>query len=281
MLDKSLLQPILDELPAVSSKEAYEASWRRWQAAGGPVRRKAMVHLTGDQLREVRTKLAAQYAPATVKRCFIVAARVWASLEETEEKPTPFKRVRVVVGDNTPQWNVLHEGELKKVADALQLKRKLLERAVILTLGLQGWRRHVVCDLKWCDVRQTEDGFVAEVKSKRGRVLLQHVHHEVMAAVRVLTSTRPPGPEEPFISGPDGGHLTPIQVYRMVVHSVQLVLGRKVTPHGLRATFISTVVRQKGDVMLASRLAGHRQLATTERYLRWQMTGTKRDEVKL
>lgn len=278
----TLLDPILSELKALSSREAYKASWLRWQAAGGPVERKALVRAKGEQLRAVRDNLQAQqYAPATIKRCFIVAQRVWNSLEETEGLLSPFKRVRVTVGDNQPHWNVLEPGELKKLSEALNhgKHKDPLARAVVLTLGLQGWRSHVLCELTWASVKQTETGFYAEFKSKRGGIRRHRIHKEVMGAVEQLGT--PVSPNEPLISRNDRKNLTHNDVYRIVVGSVKRVLNKKVTPHGLRATFISTVIAQKGDIALASQLAGHSSVKMTERYMRWQLTGTQDDEVTL
>ncbi|TAL42468.1 MAG: site-specific integrase [Salinibacterium sp.] len=273
-----LLDPVLSELKATSSCEAYVASWERWYRAGGPVTVRGLTALDVAKLRSVRdTLLRSEYAPATVKRCFIVAHRVWMSLTETENKADPFTRVKVVVGDNTPHWNVLQPGELKVLADGL--KKEPLARAVVLALGLQGWRQHVLRGLRWSNVREDGDGYVVEYVTKRGKRAVKRLHPEVMKAVEQLGG--PVSPNEPFIAGNKRKPLTSNDVYRLVTRACKNVLGRHITPHGLRATFITTYISQKKNIAMAAQLADQSSTKTTERYLRWTLTGTKDDEVSL
>ncbi len=273
-----LLDPVLSELKAESSRVAYATSWERWVQAGGPRTVRGLVALDVAKLRSVRDALLkAEYKPATVKRCFIVAHRVWASLTETENRADPFTRVKVVVGDNTPHWNVLQPGELRKLADGL--RKEPLARAVVLALGLQGWRQHVLRELHWSNVKEVDDGWTAEYITKRGKRAVKRLHPEVMKAVEQLGD--PVSPNEPFICGGARKALTSNDVYRLVTKACARVLGRHVTPHGLRATFITTYIAQKKNIAMAAQLADQSSTKTTERYLRWTLTGTKDDEVTL
>lgn len=265
-----LLSSILSELPAASSRNAYAESWRRWRnPGGGPHELVNFVRLEVSQLKAVKERLMSKFAPSTVKRCFIVAHRVWKSLSETEKLADPFQRVKVAVPDNVPDWNVLQAGELRLLADKLDDGTSRLERAVVIALGKQGWREHVLCDLKWSDVHQDEKGWYAQFKTKRKKLRRQRIHSEVMAAVKTwCEGGGKRTPERPFIPWHDNSPLTRMRIYRIVTRACKKFLGRHVTPHGLRATFISDAIQRKG-IEFARQQAGQEDIKTTQRYSRW------------
>lgn len=69
----------------------------------------------------------------------------------------------------------------------------------------------------------------------------------------------------PMFVGPRGARLTPRSVDR-VVRSVGGRAGLELSPHVLRHTCVTNLVRGGNDLVLVAELAGHRRLETTRRY---------------
>lgn len=262
-----VLAPVLVDLGSDASRDAYRVSWQRWVKHGGPGDEHGLVTLNVDGLKAIKAALSALYKPATVKRSFIVAHLVWRSLQATESVADPFTRVKVPVGDNVPEWNVLQKGELRTLADKLD-GLPSLERAVVLALGLQGWRKHVLCELKWSAVHRDQQGHYAEFKSKRGALRRQRIHSEVMAAVKALKQST--APDMPFLAWKNGEPLTGMRIYRIITRACAKFLSKHITPHGLRATFISDAIQRKG-LEFARQQAGQKDIKTTQRYSRWTL----------
>jgi integrase/recombinase XerC len=73
------------------------------------------------------------------------------------------------------------------------------------------------------------------------------------------------GRERALFVGPRGGRLTPRSIDR-VVRSVAGRAGLELSPHVLRHTCVTNLVRAGNDLVLVAELAGHRRLETTRRY---------------
>jgi len=249
-----------------ATKDAYRQALARFFAAGGLV--------TVDQVKVVapedlpRLLRALGGSPATVKHTVSVARSFYAHLraEDTSvvDPTTGFKTPPI--GDNVPSWNVLHPGD---PAEVLALIEDPHDRAVFLALLLQGWRCSELCALTWGQVRKEQDNrWVVEWRGKRGKQRVQGLQPMVLEAVRALGGTVKPN--APLLITRSGKPWTRNTVYAVITRYAKLA-GKHLSPHGLRATYISSVISRKG-IEAARQLAGHSSLATTQRYSRWQIT---------
>ncbi len=206
--------------------------------------------------------LEKKYKPATVAQT-VIALRQFLKFIGAADLTVGFKSKPY---DNVPDQNVLHEGDPALLLATVTDPR---DRAVLTALMLQGWRVSDLCNLKWGNVRpgKISGSWIVEFKTKRGKLRtqgLQAVVYEL--AVSLVDKTTP---STPFIASASGAAFTRHEVYGLVTRYSTL-FGRRVTPHGLRATYISSVISRKG-IEAARQLAGHKSLTTTQRYSRWQI----------
>ena len=257
------LEKVLARLDSPRSKEAYQQSWARWcSVQSGPP-----ASWTRESITLAVAALAKKYKAASTRHTFDVAHHVWAA-ELGTKKGSPFEDVEVPsTRGNVPEWNVLHPGELKKLEKTVRFP---LDRLVILALALQGWRVSELCSLKWSDLTVDKDGdTIASFIGKGGKHARQMVQPEVLKAAKAWAG----GDESSLVLG---GY-SRFDVHYIVTKWTKKLLGRRVTPHGLRATYISDVIARKG-IEAARQLARHADIKTTQRYSRWVVV--KDDVVK-
>lgn len=220
------------------------------------------------QLKEcakVLRTLERRYAPATVAQAMSAARQFykWLSIDDPAIAD-PTKGLNVRVPDNTPDWNVLHPGAPAKMLAEIEEPHA---RAVFTALVLQGWRVSELCGMTWKQVRREGEHWVVAWRAKRNKQRTQRLQPTVLAAIEALQGKR--SADAPVIPQPDGRPYTRGQIYQLVRrHSAKV--GTPVTPHGLRATYISSVIRRKG-IETARQLAGHKSISTTQRYSRWDV----------
>jgi integrase/recombinase XerD len=61
--------------------------------------------------------------------------------------------------------------------------------------------------------------------------------------------------------------ITPLAVSNIVAKYAKEAIGREVTPHRIRAAYITMIYKETGDIELASKAAKHRQISTTRIYI--------------
>ncbi len=214
------------------------------------------------ELPAVVQVLEKKYKPATVAQT-VIAVRQFCKFLRFEDITVGFKTKAF---DNVPEQNVLHEGDPALLLATIKDPR---DHAVLTAMLLQGWRVSDLCNLKWGNLRagKAPGSWIVEFKTKRGKLRTQGLQKTVLTAVKALGDKQ--GPSSPFIAAPGGGPFNRQQIYKLVTRYSKL-FGRRVTPHGLRATYISSVISRKG-IEAARQLAGHRNITTTQRYSRWQI----------
>lgn len=195
-------------------------------------------------------------------------------------KENPFDAVQVRVGNNVPEHNVLQPGEVEKVLQflipgQLQLRYILLWRAVFLMLVRHGLRVSELTKLRLSDVSTTADGTrVMTWRGKGAKLARMAVQPDAWDAVekwrRFLERKGHADSTAVVPSGPWGSPLSRGTVAHHIGWISEQALGHRVTPHGLRATFISTIISKKG-IEHARKLARHSSLTTTQRYSRWEV----------
>lgn len=281
----------LEDVPALLSKELQHLSpnaqknlksgWLKLvQALAAANTIKGLESVTFEDIEKRRAQLCTEYKVNTVRLAMTVAKQVWVELlrkkvlvNDPWKSVSRFRSARHTDDSTVPMWNVLKPGELEKLGKVLQ--RGSLERALVLTLTLQGWRRHVVCALKTSQLTTVNGKTYVDYVSKgnkQRRKFMQPAALEAAAAWRKQLGVR----SEYFIPNERGGKLNPDYVTQLVVKLCEKHLGHRVTPHGLRATAISEMISRK-DIEHARQLADHERIETTRRYSRWALTD---DEVR-
>jgi site-specific recombinase XerD len=171
---------------------------------------------------------------------------------------------------------------LPKVAQSLpdylteEQARRLLEaahtpwhRAVVTLLLFAGLRRSEVAAINLGDLDLDEAQLVVRGKGAKQRTVA--LAPPVVQAVRDYLGRRPATDSDHlFVSRVGGQPIAGRAVNRMLARVLQEARldDEAVTPHTLRRTFATHLIRQGVDVRTIQELLGHADLGTTARYLR-------------
>lgn len=275
---KTLEQAIetwLSTYPNASTKTAYSHALARFLKVAKLDTLVKVRDFRPKDMPAVGRELGAQFKPASVAQAVIAVRSFYKFLaaenDEFKDPTTEFKAP--AIGDNVPEWNVLHQGDPAKLAAAIKDPR---DRAVVLALLLQGWRVSAFCNLTWKQIRKEAGRTIVEYRGKRNKLRTQTIQQPVLDAALAWAGKRT-NPKDPFVcregetfSAKFGARpLDRFLVYR-IVRKYAAELGFRVTPHGLRATYISSAIDRKG-IEAARQLAGQENLSTTQRYSRWKI----------
>lgn len=235
---------------------------------------KQLLALKPMQAERLQLKMTREdgYAVASVKAAFSAARSFYRELLLEELLAVnPLREVKVVGGRNIPSWNVLpQDGGAERLLQTIHGTFAARDRAVIAALLDHGFRAATLCSMSWGKVSERPDGTaVISFATKRGKQLTMKLKPRTVALLKAWAGPKRMETSHPLICRKAKGvdPLTRFVVYR-IVKRWTAKLGLQVTPHGLRATFISDVIRRKG-IEAARQLAGHSNIETTVGYSRW------------
>ncbi len=235
--------------------------------------------LDRDNLVAYRMHLAETYAQSTAARMWAVARRL---LDEAVQRglllTNPAEGIRgFKAGEDESPHRALKREEAKALLDAIDRSTAIGKRdyALLMFLLRTGIRRAEVVALTIGDLMMEQGYHIAIIRygkgSKRGLVKLpvevqQAIDDYLEAAGRACAA-----PEAPlFVSFRKGDHpqerpLHSNQVERIVKQRAQAV-GIVMSPHGMRASFITLAFEGGADLALVQDGARHKDPRTTRRY---------------
>lgn len=273
-----VLEEVLEGREELSerTRRAYRFAITRFEALTGIGSVQQLAKATPRSLQAAldRARRDAKYKPASVRLSFMVARKVARYLVREERlDESPFRDLEPVrVGNNVPEWNVLSPEELDKVLG--NLPKRSLQRVVFTWLGGLGLRVNELLSLRYGDLKQEKQRWVIRFVGKGGRTFSMAVPAEARAAleawwseVRTLKGLVPTLAEHALLGDLDGEPLSYRWTYDMVRGVTEAAVGHAVTPHGLRASYITRVAREKG-LAAAQKMARHRSPQMTQRYIR-------------
>ena len=208
-----------------------------------------------------------QFKPATVNRRLATLSRYcrWA------------REGGLLAGD--PTEGVKGVSQVKaapKALDRLELRRLLREAhkggkardiAIIEVLVNTGLRAGELAQLTLGDLELSERKGKLVVRSGKGAKYRQvPLNADARRALRDHLGFWPEGGDRPLFMGQRGNGLTPSALWR-VVKQYGLRAGLEISPHTLRHTFGTRLVRRKGiDLVTVAAMMGHESLDTTAIY---------------
>jgi integrase len=239
----------------------------------------SLFSLGRDELITYRLYLAEQYAKTTASRMWVVARRL---LDEAVQRGLlthhPAEGIRgFKTGDDESPHRALKREEAKVLLDAIDRRTTLGKRdyALIMLLIRTGIRRAEAVELTVGDLVMEQGYHVAIIRHGKGNTLgltkLPVEVHQVIDDYLVAAGHEHAVPEAPlFVSFRKGDHpqerpLHPNQVERIVKRHAQAV-GIAMSPHGMRASFITLAFEGGADLALVQDAAGHKDPRTTRRY---------------
>ncbi len=227
-------------------------------------------------LREWRGKDGKPYSWRTVMGKVQAVRRLFEWLEEAGKiLVNPAEgMVAGKVGDRLPR-NVLNEVQMERMLEAVDLSREegLRDRAILEVFYSTGLRLSEMKGLTLNDVDIS--GGVVRVNAGKGekdRVVpmgataMRWVKEYVVKARRHFTQKAKKATQSLWVNH-FGGPLSAILMERMVKGYGKAV-GLEVTPHVLRHTFATQLVRNGAPVEVVAKMLGHSDLKTVHKYTR-------------
>lgn len=173
-------------------------------------------------------------------------------------------------GRKLPRW--LEPEEIARLLDAPQGDgfAAVRARAVLETLYSTGMRVGELCGLD--DGRLDLIGGVAVLRGKGRKERLAPIGGPAITALEAWRRVRDTvfgrgGRESPVFRGTRGGRLDQREVRRLLGDAIaQAGLAGRTTPHTLRHSFATHLLRAGADIRSVQELLGHASLATTQIY---------------
>jgi len=175
---------------------------------------------------------------------------------DTAEKLTSPKRPKQM-----PKY--LSEDEVKRLIEAS--KENPRDYAIISLLAYSGLRVSELCNLRLEDVDFSERIiYVHSGKGDKDRIVVVSPH--VIEAIQNYLITRDDDMEYLF-SSQKSDKISRIQVFRLVKkYAEKAGIKKDVTPHVLRHTLATTLLRRGVDIRFIQQFLGHSSVATTQIY---------------
>lgn len=235
--------------------------------------------LSRDDLVAYRAHLAEAYAKATASRMWAVARRL---LDEAAQRQVltknPAEGIRGFrAGDDESPHRALKREEARALLDAIDQRTALGKRdyALIMLLLRTGIRRSEAAMLTLGDLTMEQGYHVAVIQhgkgNKRGLAKLPVEVRQAIDNYLQVTGRAQARPEAPlFVSFRKGDHpqekpITGNQIERVVKARAKAV-GMTISPHGMRASFITLAFEGGADLTLVQDAARHKDPRTTRRY---------------
>jgi len=170
----------------------------------------------------------------------------------------------------------LEPSELERFLRAPQgaLLSDLRDRAILETLFSTGLRVSELCSLNQDDIDLKRGEF--SVRGKGSKLRLVFLSDAAKAALKSYLDKRVDADEALFIRVPAGEGFEKFENLRLTPRSIQRIIkkyaiaagivGKKVSPHSLRHSFATDLLRNGADIRSVQALLGHSSVTTTQIY---------------
>ena len=161
----------------------------------------------------------------------------------------------------------LTEVQLRRLLRAVEARCNPRDRAAIALMAFAGLRVSEVAAVRLDDIAVTARTGRVHVRAGKGDQPRDvPLPAEARSAVADWLAARPGvPPSSALFPGPDGRPVT-VRCLHRAVTAAGNAADLTVSPHALRHTYVTRLVRQGADLPLVADLAGHRRLETTRRY---------------
>jgi integrase/recombinase XerD len=158
---------------------------------------------------------------------------------------------------------ILGEGDVHRL---LTLETHPRNHALLRLLYTGALRISELCALTWRDLQPRDDAGQVTVFGKGGKTRVVLLTPGVWTELMAVRSNA--GEDDPVFRSGKGGHLTPVQVHRLVKQAVARAgIPTATSAHWLRHAHASHALDRGAPVSLVQATLGHASVATTGRYL--------------
>ena len=149
--------------------------------------------------------------------------------------------------------------------------KSLRDKAIFEVLFSTGLRVSELCQLNVEDINLSQEEF--SVKGKGGKVRVVFLSKEARASLKQYLDKRGDVVEALFIphsrntEGNPEARITPRSVERLVTYYAKKAgITKKLTPHGLRHSYATDLLRNGADIRSVQIMLGHSDISTTQVY---------------
>ncbi len=288
---EKLLKEYLDYLEveknrSPKTRENYERYLRRFAKHS---RAAALRDLTLDAIKDFRLALAREKTPAgeplkkVTQSYYVIAIRNFLKYlaKQDYNVPSPEKIELPKLGDR--QIEIIEYAELERLLEAPEGTdvKTLRDRAILEMLFSTGLRVSELCKLnRYIDLDKGE----LSVRGKGDKLRVVFISDRARKAVEVYLAARGDADEALFVSmskahlrqGSGGQATQPKVLGRIIPRAVQRlihyygrkagIVGKRLTPHGLRHLFATDLLVNGADLRSVQELLGHSNVSTTQVY---------------
>ena len=236
----------------------------------------SLATLGRPEMRAYQRFLASRYEPASVHRK-IHGARGYLRWLVEEGVITEDPSKGIVLGrlpDKDP--NVVTDEEVEKILR--EARKDLRALALLSLLAYTGARRAEILGALWGDVDLHQRTW--RIRGKGGHNRTVPLISPLVEILHALRAESFPGPEERLLQNRFGQPLGRDQVRKIVNrYAKEAGITRRITPHAFRHGTATRLAAHGVDPFTIASLLGHRDLATTQRYVH-PGAGQKRDALE-
>lgn len=236
--------------------------------------------LTLADMKDYRRYLSDHFAPASAARKLVVARRLLQEAVERECLPrNPAQRLEGIVSEQETPHTALEPLQARNLLDAVDRTTRQGQRdyAMLLLLLKTGMRRSECAALNIGDLHTEQGHSIATIRhakgNKRRRVKLAVEVRRALDEYLVAVGRTHLTDEAPlFIQFRRGDHpqekpVSDHLIQRVVEEAAKRAgLNLKLTPHSLRATFVTLALEGGARLQQVQYAVGHADPRTTERY---------------
>ena len=276
--------PLLGSLAGELSEKSRRIYAHDAQVFADWLRERGVTAQTLDRqvVTEYRAHLLATHRSATAKRMFSVARRILVEqVDNGTMAANPAKGVKGIKAEDESPHIALSKEQARRLLGVIPMdtKKGLRDYALILMLLYTGLRRFEAAALTLGDLGMEQGQHTLNIKegkgSRREKVKLRVEAHRAITAYLEACGRTPLGEKAPLFCQFRKGD-TPVEapnssnvVYRTVLQYGEAAgLEKDLTPHGMRASFVTLALEGKATLPQVQVAARHKDPRTTERYWR-------------
>lgn len=228
---------------------------------------------------DYRAHLEESCQKATAKRMLSVARRIFAEQVKSGNRATnPFEGVKGFKVANETNHIALEKNQARELLGTIDQSSQIGKRdyALISLLLRTGIRRSECAALNIGDIHQEQGHTTATIRHGKGdKRRVVKVPVDVFRAIQeYIESSERQGEssDSPLFTGFDrwgsttGKRISDKLIERAVIHYGEAIGVPDLTPHGLRASFITLALEGGATLLQVQYAAGHEDPRTTERY---------------
>lgn len=236
--------------------------------------------LTRSHIIAYRSYLLRRYARSTAQRVFSVAHRITKELVYKDVLiRDPFEGVRWIIAQDETTHTALTQKQVKELLATIDINTKIGQRdyLIIKLMARTGLRRSECANIKLGDLTMDRGHHILmlpETKSQKRQLVKIPVDiHRLIEEYKECIGIQNAPASQPLFVGFEKGDRPTLQgidskgklIWRLVKYYAKQI-GVDLTPHGLRATFITLALDEDVSLHKVQYAARHQHPQTTERY---------------